>query len=123
MDLFGRPGERIRLLEEELRRVSGRHQLQVEELQTLLQPADLRPRLIEGHLQLGIRPPIFLLHTADPNRPLLIGNTGLVASWIAGALTLWETLRSVVRRFLNLPRQLWNFFKKLVRALLTWRRF
>ena len=91
MDLFGLPDERIRLLEEELRRVSERHQLQVE-LQTLLQAADLRLRLIEGHLQFGIRPPIFLLHTADPNRPLLIGNTGLVASWIGGVLTLWEAL-------------------------------
>ncbi len=50
MDLFGLPDERIRLLEDELRRVSGRHQLQIEELQTLLQSSELRLRLIEGHL-------------------------------------------------------------------------
>ena len=52
---FGLPDERIRLLEEELRRLSERYQLQIEELQTLLQASELRLRLIEENLQLGNR--------------------------------------------------------------------
>ncbi|MCV6575481.1 MAG: hypothetical protein OIF58_07075, partial [Cohaesibacter sp.] len=85
----------------ELRRLSERYQLQIEELQTLLQASELRLRLIEENLQLGNKAPIFLRHPAEPNRPLLIGNRGLIALWICGVLALH--FGTLVRKLLRLP--------------------
>ena len=112
------PDERVRLLESELQQLSDTTQRQIEELQTLLQGIELRLRLLETHLQLAARPPIFIQNPAQ-QRLLPLGNTGLLIAWIGGVLHLVWGIRDFIVRRSRLPLQ---YLRILWRSLFFWHR-